>query len=153
LQEVQAPARDNRFSEVDLAMEWRKIFVAGMLVGFLCFLIAAPAGAQQTNCDSEASFGRSDGTVFGRYCGVCHTISGKWNRIVKAPLGGLFERRQLVTGQPVTEENVRALIEKGGPSLMPGFQYTLTAQQITEVIQFLKAARCPAESSGSAQPR
>jgi len=134
-------------------MEWRKIFVAGMLVGFLCFLIAAPAGAQQTNCDSEASFGRSDGTVFGRYCGVCHTISGKWNRIVKAPLGGLFERRQLVTGQPVTEENVRALIEKGGPSLMPGFQYTLTAQQITEVIQFLKAARCPAESSGSAQPR
>jgi mono/diheme cytochrome c family protein len=134
-------------------MEWRKILAAGMLVGSLCSLIAAPAGAQQVNCDSEASFGRSDGTVFGRYCGVCHTISGKWNRIVKAPLGGLFERRQLVTGQPVTEDNVRALIEKGGPSLMPGFQYTLTAQQITEVIQFLKAARCPAESAGSAQPR
>ena len=134
-------------------MEWKKILVTGMLVGSFCFLINAPAEAQQINCDSEASFGRSDGTVFGRYCGVCHTISGKWNRIVKAPLGGLFERKQLVTGQPVTEENVRALIEKGGPSLMPGFQYTLKAQQVTEVIQFLKAARCPAEGSGSAQPR
>lgn len=136
-----------------ITMEWRKTLVIGMLIGSLCLLIYVPAEAQQVNCDSEASFGRSDRTVFGGYCAVCHTISGKWNRIVKAPLGGLFERKQLVTGQPVTEANVRALIEKGGPSLMPGFQYTLTTPQITEVIQFLKAARCPAESSGSAQPR
>jgi len=134
-------------------MEWKKKFVTGMLVGCLCFLIRVPAEAQQVNCDSEASFGRSDKTVFGGYCAVCHTISGKWDRIVKAPLAGLFERKQLVTGQPVTEENVRTLIEKGGPSLMPGFQYTLTAQQITEVIQFLKAARCPADGAGSSQPR
>ena len=126
------------------------ISAAGMLVaiGF----ISVPVSAQQVNCDSEASFGRSDGTVFGRYCAVCHTISGKWNRIVKAPLAGLFDRKQLVTGQPVTDANVRALIEKGGPSLMPGFQYTLTSDQITELIQFLKAARCPAEQ-GAAQNR
>jgi mono/diheme cytochrome c family protein len=134
-------------------MESKTWIVPAMLVGLFALLIAMPAGAQQTNCDSEASFGRSDGTVFGRYCAVCHTISGKWNRIVKTPLGGLFDRKQLVTGQPMTEENVRALIEKGGPSLMPGFQYTLTAQQITEVIQFLKAARCPAEGSDATQPR
>jgi mono/diheme cytochrome c family protein len=130
-------------------MDYRTLLVAASLTASL--LAGEQVRAQQTNCDTEASFGRSDGTVFGRYCGVCHTISGKWNRIVKTPLAGVFERRQLLNGQPVTEENVRALIEKGGPTLMPGFQYTLTPAQITEVIGFLKAARCPADSSSSAQ--
>ena len=112
------------------------------LVGFY-FLIAISAQAQQTKlCDSEASFGRSDKTLFGKHCAVCHTLSGKWNRIVKAPLAGLFERKQLVTGQPVNEETVRALIEKGGPVLMPGFQHTLTPDQVGELVQFLKVARC-----------
>ena len=135
-------------------MNWRKTIVTGLLAGSFYFLIGVPAPAQQTNlCDSEASFGRSDGTLFGRYCGVCHSISGKWKRIVSTPLGGLFERKQLVTGKPVSEESVREIIAKGGPSLMPGFQHTLTAEQITELIQFLKVARCPEESSGSAQPR
>jgi len=135
-------------------MDWRKIFATGMLASFFCSLIVVSAPAQQTNlCDSEASFGRSDGTLFGRYCGVCHSISGKWKRIVSTPLGGLFERKQLVTGQPVSEETVRAIIEKGGPSLMPGFQYTLTAAQITELVQFLKIARCPEQVSGSQQVR
>ena len=135
-------------------MDFRKIVATLVLAGSSSLWIAVSAHAQQTNlCDGEASFGRSDKTVFGRYCAVCHSISGKWNRIFKAPLGGLFERKQLVTGQPVSEETVRAIIEKGGPSLMPGFQYTLTAQQITELIQFLKVARCPEQASGSQQGR
>lgn len=135
-------------------MDWRKIIAIGILASSFCSLLVVSALAQQTNlCDSEASFGRSDGTLFGRYCGVCHSISGKWKRIVSTPLGGLFERKQLATGQPVSEEAVRAIIEKGGPSLMPGFQYTLTAPQITELIQFLKAARCPQQASGSQQGR
>ncbi|MGH9786250.1 MAG: c-type cytochrome [Terriglobia bacterium] len=135
-------------------MDWKKLLLTGILTGSLVVWMAVSARAQQTNlCDSEASFGRSDGTLFGKYCGVCHTISGKWNRIVRAPLGGLFERRQLVTGQPVNEENVRAIIAKGGPSLMPGFQYTLTAEQINELVQFLKAARCPEQRPEPVQPR
>ena len=135
-------------------MDWRKTIAAGILASSFCFLFVVSAPAQQTSlCDSEASFGRSDGTLFGRYCGVCHSISGKWKRIVSTPLGGLFQRKQLVTGQPVNEETVRAIIAKGGPSLMPGFQYTLTAQQINELIQFLKVARCPEQVSGSQQGR
>jgi len=107
------------------------------------FFVAISAQAQQTKlCDSEASFGRSDKTLFGKHCAVCHTLSGKWNRIVKTPLAGLFERKQLLTGQPVNEETVRAIIEKGGPVLMPGFQHTLTPDQVGELVQFLKVARC-----------
>ena len=134
-------------------MHWGNISASGVLALSCCFWIAGPASAQEINCDSEASFGRSEGTLFGRYCGVCHTVSGKWNRIVRVPLGGLFDRSQLVTGQPVTEESVRTLIERGGPTLMPGFRYTLTAEQIGEVIQFLKTARCPPASSAPARVR
>ena len=135
-------------------MDWRKTIAAGILASSFCFLFVGSAPAQQTNlCDGEACFGRSDKTVFGRYCAVCHSISGKWNRIFKAPLGGLFDRKQLVTGQPVNEETVRALLEKGSPSLMPGFQHTLTPAQINELVQFLKAARCPEQASGSQQGR
>ena len=135
-------------------MDFRKIITTLVLAGSLYFLIAVSAHAQQTKlCDSEASFGRSDKTLFGRYCAVCHSISGKWKRIFSTPLGGLFERKQLVTGQPVNEATVGAIIEKGGPSLMPGFQYTLTPAQISELVQFLKEARCPEQASGSGQSR
>jgi mono/diheme cytochrome c family protein len=107
-------------------------------------LIAASAQAQSTAplCDSEASFGRADKTVFGQYCGVCHTLSGNWNRIVKEPLAGLFTKKQLVTGESVSEESVGKLIAQGGPALMPGFRFSLTPTQIDELVQYLKAARC-----------
>ena len=73
------------------------------VIAALSMLIAAPSQAQSNAklCDSEASFGRADKTVFGQYCAVCHTISGNWNRIVKEPLAGLFSKKLLVTGEPV----------------------------------------------------
>ena len=96
---------------------------AALALAILCLGTLPSARAQQSQyCDAEQSFGRSDKTLFGGYCGACHSISGKWRRIIRTPLSGIFERERLVTGQPVTEENVRAIIEKGGPSLMPGFQ-------------------------------
>ena len=107
--------------------------------------ISAHAQTQPKLCDSEASFGRSDKTLFGNYCGVCHTLSGKWNRVVKEPLAGIFQRKQLVTQEPVNEDTVRKMIADGGPSLMPGFRYTLTSRQIDELVQFLKAADCSAD--------
>lgn len=121
----------------------RKIAIFLVLAGSSYFFLAVSAQAQQTKlCDDEAAFGRSDKTLFGKYCAVCHSISGRWKRIVSTPLGGLFEKKQLVTGQPVNDETVRAILEKGGPVLMPGFQYTLTADQISELVRFLKVARC-----------
>jgi hypothetical protein len=57
-------------------------------------------------------------------------------------LAGVFQREQLATGEPPTEEAVREIIENGRPIFMPGFKYTLTPNQINELIQFLKSARC-----------
>jgi mono/diheme cytochrome c family protein len=91
----------------------------------------------------EKTFGREDKTLFARHCGVCHSMSGLWAR-VGPPLKGLFERGQLVTGMPVTDETVREIILKGGPRLMPGFQYLLTEGQVSEILRDIKETRCPA---------
>ena len=124
-------------------MDFRKAAAIFVLAGLPYFCFSISAQAQQTKvCDSEASFGRSDKTLFGKNCGVCHTISGRWKRFVSMPLGGLFEQEQLLTGEPVNEQNVRAIIAKGLPGFMPGFQYTLTSDRINELVQFLKVARC-----------
>jgi len=112
-------------------------------LGLFFLLLPISAQAQTPNaCDADASFGRSDKILFGKYCGACHTVTGRWKRLVRTPLGGLFGREQLSTGEPVNEETVRGIIENGRPVYMPGFKYTLTPRQVTEIIQFLKSARC-----------
>jgi mono/diheme cytochrome c family protein len=124
-------------------MDFKKVAAILVLSFAPCLCSSISAQAQQPKvCDSEASFGRSDKTLFGKNCGVCHTISGRWKRFVSMPLGGLFDQEQLLTGQPVNEENIRAIIDKGLPGFMPGFRYTLTPSQINELVQFLKVARC-----------
>lgn len=127
----------------DSIMDFTKGMAVFVLAGLLYLVSSVAAQTQQTKvCDSEASFGRSDKTLFGKNCGVCHTISGRWKRFVSMPLGGLFEQDQLLTGESVNEQNVRAIIAKGLPGFMPGFQYTLTSDRINELVQFLKVARC-----------
>ena len=112
-----------------------------VMVG-LCYLLAVSAGLAATTCDYEKSFGREDKTLFGKHCGVCHSVGGGWKK-PGPPLNGLFERKQLVTGKPVTEESVRELIMKGGPKLMPGFQSMLAPDQVDEIVRYLKTAVCP----------
>lgn len=107
----------------------------------LCWTgLSRPALAN--SCDAEKTFGREDKTLFARHCGLCHSLSGFWVR-VGPPLKGLFERKQLVTGKPVTDDNVREIILQGGPQRMPGFQYMLTEDQVNEILQDIKADHCP----------
>ena len=115
-----------------------------VLVMFMVFLYALKASspALANSCDVEKTFGREDKTLFARHCGVCHSLSGVWARVGPS-LNGLFEKKQLVTGEPVTDENIRKLIRKGGPGLMPGFQYMLTENQVTAILQDIKETRCP----------
>ena len=127
-------------------MELKKAIALLILTGLL-YLGGMPRQALATSCDLEKTLGREDKTLFGRHCGVCHSMSGLWVRVGPS-LNGLFERKQLVTGKPVTDENVREVILKGGPGLMPGFQYMLTADQVSEVLRYLKEARCSSAPAG-----
>ena len=122
-----------------------KIAAIPLFGGFL-FLMSLPKGSWAETCDYQKMFGREDKTLFGKNCGTCHTVGGPWKK-VGPPLNGLFGRKLLITGQPVNDENVRKIIAEGGPSLMPGFQYTLDPNQINELVRFLKEAVCSGDTS------
>lgn len=125
-------------------MSFRKAF---LVFGFSLFLCSVTwAQVQEKLCDSETSFGRSDKTLFGRYCGVCHSLSGQWKR-VGPPLGNLYKQKQLVTGQAVSDEAIRGIISSGITSFMPGFQYTLKPAEIAELVRYLRMVRCSDASS------
>ena len=109
-----------------------------------CATLFASSALADT-CDYEKMFGREDKTIFGRDCGLCHSIGGPWDK-PGGSLGGLFARKNLGTGEPVTEENVRKKIEEGGPG-MPAFKYTLTRNQINDLIHYLKTVNCPVDES------
>jgi hypothetical protein len=115
--------------------------MASIMLTVLWYVVETSSPAWASSCDVEKTFGREDKTLFARHCGVCHSMSGLWAR-VGPPLKGLFEKNQLVTGKPVTDANVRELIVKGGPGLMPGFQYMLTEAQINEILRDIKETRC-----------
>ena len=121
-------------------MEPRKT-IALLTLMVIVYAAGGPRAAWASSCDLEKTFGREDKTLFARHCGVCHSLSGNWAR-VGPPLKGLLERKQLGTGKPVTDENVRELIRKGGPGLMPGFQYMLTEDQISTILGDIKESRC-----------
>ncbi len=75
--------------------------------------------------------------VFRGYCAVCHNAGENWKKAGPS-LQGLFRRKQLVTGKPVNEGSVEELILEGGPRKMPGFRYTLSPEQVKELIRFLQ---------------
>ena len=79
--------------------------------------------------------------IFNDYCYRCHQVDSERAKPL-GPMGpvlkGLFQREKLIVGKPVTEANVREVI-KTGPTLgMPGFRYTLTDQEINDLIEYLK---------------
>jgi mono/diheme cytochrome c family protein len=119
-----------------------------VLGGCLLLWLTISAQAQEKLCDTETSFGRSDKTLYGKQCAICHSLSGQWRR-AGPRLGDIFKQKELVTGQPVDKENIRAIISKGIPGLMPGFRYTLTPREIDELIAYLQRVSCPNITSSS----
>lgn len=69
-------------------------------------------------------------------CAVCHNVDNP-DRKVGPSLKGLFRHPKLQNGKPVTEANVRAMINNGGNG-MPSYQDMLSEQDKDNVIAYLK---------------
>ncbi len=69
-------------------------------------------------------------------CGICHNADSTEAKVGPG-LKGLFKKEKLVTGKPVTEENVKALITDGTGS-MPGFGDAISAEDKDHLIAYLK---------------
>lgn len=69
-------------------------------------------------------------------CSVCHNADSTDTKVGPG-LKGLFKMDKLVNGKPVTEANVRDLINTGGNG-MPAYADQLSEQDKNDVIAYLK---------------
>lgn len=119
----------------------------GYALGFL--LLALPLAALPSPKQKKASASGSpsaevkDGeNLFKQNCEMCH-YADKTDKKLGPGLKDLFKNKELVSNhKPVTDANVREQIEKGSPDAkpmpMPGFGEKLSADQINDLIAYLK---------------
>ena len=75
--------------------------------------------------------------MFQNRCHVCHDVDSERVKPLGPSLNGLFQRDELVTGKPVTKENIKEIIKMGPTPGMPAFRYTLSDQEIDDLIEYL----------------
>lgn len=104
-------------------------WIVGCAVG-----VALVAGlmAQDKTKPGDAAKGK---TLF-EQCSGCHATDSD-EVIVGPSLKGLFKRAKLKNGKPVTDANVRDMINSGGNG-MPPFGDSLSAQDKSDIIAYLK---------------
>lgn len=80
--------------------------------------------------------------IFNDYCYRCHQVDSERAKPL-GPMGpvlnGLFKKDKLIVGKPVTESNIKEVIKIGPTPGMPGFRYTLSDQEIDDLIEYLRA--------------
>jgi cytochrome c len=98
-----------------------------------------PAASQEkTAAASKSSGSAAKGKeLFDQKCSICH-FADSTNRKIGPGLKGLSKRGTFsVNNKKVTTENLTNWIEKGD-SLMPPFKDVLDAQQIKDVVAYVK---------------
>src|SRR5260370_25778343 len=89
----------------------------------------------------DGNSGAARGEVIYAYkCWMCH------NKYTKsAPyLADLYKRPSLVSGSPVSDENVAAKIKDGGP-LMPSSAHNLSDSDIADLVAYIRSEKCCVE--------
>ena len=107
------------------------LFAAWALLVPVQIAAQTPGGVPQT--DQQ----KSGEAIFYRKCTFCHVISNQ----KKALVPQFISRSELVgfwKDPLITEQAVREVIMKGIPGRMPSWQYTLTSQELDDLIAYLK---------------
>ncbi len=119
-------------------------------VGWISLLLLPTVGSTQTAKDdyqrsaqiyryqTSGKSGAPRGEEIYYYkCWMCH------NKYTKGgpPLADLYQRKALVSGQPVNDDTVKEKIRSGGPK-MPRFGTTLVAADLDDLVSYLKGGKC-----------
>jgi len=95
---------------------------------------AAPHKAASTKSSGSAAKGKE---VFDQKCSICH-FADSANRKIGPGLKGMYKRGIFsVNKNKITDQSLTTWIENGD-SLMPPFKDVIDAQQIKDVIAYLK---------------
>ena len=120
----------------------KALLVTGLCLATAAFLLAqAPgknAGGQKPAAGSPASPAEIEQgkKLFNTRCATCHYSAGPAKKIGPG-LGGLAKRGTYADGKPVDDASLREWLEKGGKN-MPGLKGALNAEQIRELVVYLK---------------
>jgi cytochrome c len=90
------------------------------------------AGSAKAADKGDAAKGKE---VF-EQCSVCHNVDTDEKKMGPS-LKGLFKKAKLKNGKPVTDANVKAIINAGGNG-MPAYQDMLTDAEKADVVAYLK---------------
>jgi cytochrome c len=101
------------------------------LTAGLTFSVAAGARAGAGGAAGDAAKGKE---TF-EQCAVCHNVDNP-DKKMGPSLMGLFKKKALASGKPVTDANVLAQINAGGNG-MPGYADMLSADEKANVIAYL----------------
>ena len=104
------------------------VATAGLAVALMVGgkILAAPAGG-------DAAKGKA---VFEDNCAVCHNADSDEKKMGPG-LKGLFKKAKLKNGKPVTEANVKAILNAGGNG-MPAYSDMLSDEERANVLAYLK---------------
>jgi streptogramin lyase/cytochrome c5 len=84
-------------------------------------------------------------------CWTCHNTFTNAAGSPAPVLETLYERGTLLTGDTVNDETVANKIRQGSP-LMPGFRYTLSNDDIADLVAYLKSGECCVASNHTDLP-
>jgi cytochrome c2 len=111
--------------------KWMRNFVTLLCAGALT---ASLAVAQE---DKKAAAGDAEkGKEVFEQCAACHNVDTDEKKMGPS-LKGLFKKEKLTNGKPVTEENVKAVINAGGNG-MPAYADLLTDEERGHLLAYLK---------------
>src|SRR5438105_2225337 len=125
-----------------LKINTERVMMKKLAAVFLsCLMLLSVAAFSQTKKGGETKASRKGDdekgkAVFGdKNCGVCHWTD-KADKRIGPGFKGLFKREKMWDDKPMTEANVREMIQKGGGK-MTGFD-DITAKEMDDLIAYLK---------------
>ena len=74
--------------------------------------------------------------IFKEKCAICH-YADKTDKRIGPGMKGVFKREKMWDDRPMNEANVRDMILKGGGKMV-GFEDTMDAKEINNVVAYLK---------------
>ena len=89
----------------------------------------------QTKSDAAAKGDAAKGKETFEQCAVCHSADSAETKMGPS-LQGLFKKKSLKSGKPVTDENVTAQINAGGNG-MPAYADQLSADEKANLMAYL----------------
>jgi cytochrome c5 len=86
--------------------------------------------------------------IFYYKCWFCHNDFAEG-----APkLTGVYQRGQLITGRPATDQGIKEQIREGSPG-MASYKYTLSETDINDLVTFIREACCWKDDEPPLNPR